>query len=231
MRAVLRFKDNRTTKCFLGVFFLLPFSMLGSSLACPTNSYADYLSMDSCAVANFTLSDFTFDSIALNQHSTPFTASEFTASGYDHPVDPTFYFGLQLTGAPEQAAGSLVETTIDFNISSTNSADLIDGIELALSATTSGGGSATLVDYGSAEGQTFYLQTGLADSTDLVELSPTVDTVHTHAVLITDGPVDLLGLNINVTDCIDMPEPATWSLFASGTLLLGALLYRSKRAS
>lgn len=210
---------------------LVPMGLVADPVACPTTTYAAYLSLGSCTVANYTMSDFTFSSTALNAQSTPYTADQFTASGVDLPYNPTnsFYFGVAFTGDPGAPAGALVETLIDFDITSTDLSDTIAAVAIALGAEAGADGGVTLDDYGSGEGQPFLLQATIASPVAQKEFNPLIDTVHTHAVLISNGPELIKYFAITVTDVSDVPEPAVWSLMGTGLLGMVALLYRRKR--
>lgn len=210
---------------------LLPLSLLADPVACPTTTYAAYLSLGSCTVANYTMSDFTFSSHSFNQLSPAYTADQFTASGVDLPYNPTnsFYFGVAFTGDPGAPAGALVETMIDFDITSTDLSNSIAAVAIALGAEAGANGGVTLDDYGSGEGQPFLLQATIASPVAQKNFDPLIDTVHTHAVLISNGPELIQYFAITVTDVSDIPEPAVWSLMGSGLLGIGALLYRRKR--
>lgn len=208
--------------------------MAASPVSCPTESYADYVTPGfSCTVSIYTISNFTFSSTGLNIASTPFTASEFTASGYDqiYNGNDEFYYGIDYTGTPSGAAGQDVATDIGLTISVTDGSNQLNAISLALQATAGPGGGVTLTDSGTSSfGTPFSIATSTSVPLAQARVGPS-NSITNNAVLTTDGPDSVQYFTIKIADIVATPEPSTWFLLAAGLCLMGAQAYRKRNAA
>jgi hypothetical protein len=217
-------------KWILIIGTLLPLSLCADPVTCPSTTFDAYLTVGTCTVAGYTISNFTFSSTA-NAGFTAYTASEFEASPDDDYFAPlnSVYFGVEFIGAPSAPAGAVIKTYIDFDIASTDSADTIGAVALSLNATAGSGGAVTLADYGSGDGQPFFLAVNQANPLAEQVFNPFISGLSSNAVLVTDGPDTINNFRIKITDFSDVPEPAAWSLMGIGLLMMSAKVYRRKR--
>ena len=199
-----------------------PAFLSATPIVCPTTNYADLLTLSSCTVSIYTLSDFTFSSTALNGESTPYTASEFTVAPHDAVYDPNsyLYFGLNLTGGPGAPAGESVTTDISFNVVTTDGSNQIRAVALGSDFTANPGGSVTLADTGTyGAGSPFSIQ--VSDTVPLAQQRfASTNSVQNNAVLTTVGPDKVRSFTIDISDLsgLGAPEPTTFLLFGIGLL-------------
>ena len=211
---------------FVSLFALLiPGILSAGPVACPTTSYADVMTLTSCTIAGYTLSDFTFSSSALNSQSVAYTPYQFGVSSHDEIYAPNdfFYFGLNLIDSPNEPAGESATATFGFNISTTDGSDTILATAMATEDTTSGNGSVTVENTGqTGTGQPFALT--VSDTAPLAqEKVIATDSVQNNVVLTTNGPDSIRYITVNVTnlDPVTVPEPSSWAFAGAGILGLG----------
>ncbi len=221
-------------KKLLYCLILVPGLLSASPVACPTESYADYLTPGySCSVSIYTITGFTFSSTALNAASTPYTASDFTASGYDqiYNGNDQFYYGVDFTGVPSEAAGQSVATDIGLTIDVTDGTNQLNAISLALQATAGPGGAVTLSDTGTASsGIPFSISTSISNPLAQERVGPS-NSITNNAVLTTTGPDSVAYFTIKIANIAAVPEPSTWLLLGVGLALIGFKIHRSRNAT
>lgn len=202
---------------------LLPVASWGNPVPCPTTtSFADYLSLTSCTVADLTLSNFTFSSTALTSDSTAFSASDFSVKPIDTLYQGDIYFGLQYQGQLGQLPTQGVDTQVGFTVTSTNGIAEINEASLNLQGVVYGNGSITLTDTIGAGANTYTIQSNQNQPLSGVNFAP-VTSVSLNTDLNIVGPAGIEYFTIKVSET---PEPAAWTLLGLG---LGALVLSSLR--